>query len=81
MSLVLVVDDDADQCELYMMLLREKGHQVVGAPDGLVALELAYRAVQGAQAQCVAVPPADHLAQLERGAGAVACGLVPAEAR
>jgi two-component system sensor histidine kinase/response regulator len=41
MSLVLVVDDDGDQRELYMGLLEAEGHQAVGAPDGLAALELA----------------------------------------
>ena len=43
MSLILVVDDDGDLRALYTELLEEQGHQVVGAPDGLAALELASR--------------------------------------
>jgi CheY-like chemotaxis protein len=43
MSLILVVDDDSDQRELYMALLEDNGYEVVGAPDGLAALELAAR--------------------------------------
>ncbi len=43
MSLVLVVDDDGDLRALYTELLQEQGHQVVGAPDGVAALELASR--------------------------------------
>ncbi len=41
MSGILVVDDDRDLRELYIELLKELGYEVVGAPDGLVALELA----------------------------------------
>jgi CheY-like chemotaxis protein len=41
MSRILVVDDDPDLRELYIELLSELGHAVVGAPDGVVALELA----------------------------------------
>lgn len=41
MSLVLVVDDDGDLRELYIELLEAKGHQVMGAADGVAALELA----------------------------------------
>jgi CheY-like chemotaxis protein len=43
MSLVLVVDDDGDLRALYTELLEEHGHQVVSAPDGVAALELAFR--------------------------------------
>jgi CheY-like chemotaxis protein len=41
MSRILVVDDDQDLRELYMDLLREMGHLVVGAPEGVSGLELA----------------------------------------
>ena len=43
MSLVLVVDDDLDQRALLTELLEAMGHQVIDAPDGAVALELASR--------------------------------------
>jgi CheY-like chemotaxis protein len=41
MSLVLVVDDDPDQRALFTELLEAMGHQVIDAPNGEVALELA----------------------------------------
>lgn len=41
MSSILVVDDDQDLRELYIELLRDLGHEVLGAADGLEALELA----------------------------------------
>jgi CheY-like chemotaxis protein len=43
MSLVLIVEDDGDLRALYTELLEERGHQVVGAADGVAALELASR--------------------------------------
>jgi CheY-like chemotaxis protein len=43
MSLVLIADDDGDLRALYTELLEERGHQVVGAADGVAALELAFR--------------------------------------
>jgi CheY-like chemotaxis protein len=42
MSRILVVDDDPDLRELYMELLRDLGYEVVGAANGLAALELAH---------------------------------------
>jgi CheY-like chemotaxis protein len=41
MSRILVVDDDQDLRELYMELLKEQGHVVMGAADGAAGLELA----------------------------------------
>jgi DNA-binding response OmpR family regulator len=35
---LLIVDDDRDLCELWGMILRSEGHQVVTASDGLAGL-------------------------------------------
>jgi CheY-like chemotaxis protein len=43
MSLILIAEDDGDLRELYTELLEGRGHQVVGAADGVAALELAFR--------------------------------------
>jgi CheY-like chemotaxis protein len=41
MTRILVVDDDDDIRELLVMVLEERGHEVVGAENGRVALEQA----------------------------------------
>lgn len=43
MSLILIAEDDGDLRALYTELLEGRGHQVVGAADGVAALELAFR--------------------------------------
>jgi two-component system, chemotaxis family, CheB/CheR fusion protein len=37
---ILLVEDDPDICELLELLLKDEGHQVATAPDGVAALEL-----------------------------------------
>ena len=40
---ILVVDDDPEVCELLELVLKDEGHQVATAPDGIRALELSAR--------------------------------------
>jgi CheY-like chemotaxis protein len=41
MSTILVVDDEPDMIEVWMLFLRRAGHEIVQAYDGLEALYLA----------------------------------------
>jgi two-component system, chemotaxis family, CheB/CheR fusion protein len=44
---ILVIEDDPDVRELLVSFLKDEGHEVTAAPDGLAALDLVKRAVLG----------------------------------